>query len=129
MSNEYKAGQRYRVIKPGASISGMKPIAPNVQQGFVRKLQVGDVLTCRGTSMTFGDGVPIVKWADEKNEWICNDADFSPSTGGMWNRRPDDSYLEPIESAGVVQPATAGQRAEAPASVGATSADSRTTEK
>lgn len=95
----FKKGQKFRVIKAGAKISGMVPIAPWTQQGFRRELEVGDVLTCRGSSMTAGDGVPAIKWADEKDDWICNDPLFYPQLdNGMWTGQyPARGYLEPID--------------------------------
>jgi hypothetical protein len=95
--SDFKKGQRYRVTKSGAALSGMKPIAPYAQQGWAQRLGIGDVITCAGVSMTFGDGVPVVKWRGANNEWLANDCEFKPSAGGMWNQVPDASYLELVE--------------------------------
>jgi hypothetical protein len=95
---DFRAGRKFRVIKAGASIDGMVPIAPYCQQGFRKPLPVGTILTCRGSGMTFGDGVPAVKWADEHDQWICNDAVFEPTKGGMWGGQlPADGYVEPVD--------------------------------
>lgn len=94
---DYKKGQRYRVVKAGAHLHGMQPVAPCVQQGWRKDLKVGDILTCQGESMTFGDGVPALKWADEDGQWLANDCLFSPIQGGMWGGQvPEDGYLEPV---------------------------------
>lgn len=94
---EQLKGRRFLVVRPGAKLTGMQPIAPNVQQGWEKKLGVGDVLTCAGVSMTFGDGVPVVKWLDAEGNHLANDCTFSPSTGGMWNMAPADGYLELLD--------------------------------
>ena len=95
---KYEKGKRYRVVKAGAQLRGMQPTGPNVQRGWGKDLEVGDVLTCLGTSMTFGDGVPALKWADENGEWLANDCRFSPVQGGMWSGQiPVDGYLELVE--------------------------------
>lgn len=94
MSTTYEAGKRYRVIKEGARLEGMKPVAPYCQQGWSQDLHVGDVITCGRTSMTFGDGVPALKWLDENGEWIANDCLFRPVQGGMWGGQiPVEGYL------------------------------------
>lgn len=90
----FTKGKRYRVIKNGARITGMVSLGYGAFTGFSCKLPIGTIITCSGSSMSFGDGVPLVKWTDEKGNFICNDAEFSPSVGGMWNRQPDSSYLE-----------------------------------
>ena len=57
----------------------------------------GDILTCAGSSMTFGDGVPALKWTDENGDWIANDCTFTPVQGGMWSGQiPEDGYLEEV---------------------------------
>lgn len=97
-AKDYITGSRWRVVKPGASIVGMKPDGPGCFRGFRLDLAVGTVLTCLGVSMTFGDGVPALKWGDADGHWICNDALFEPHVGGMWEGLPPDpSYIEPVE--------------------------------
>jgi hypothetical protein len=96
-ARDYKKGQRYRVIREGARLRGMQPVGPHTQQGWRRELEVGDVITCLGTSMTFGDGVPAVKWGDEDGAWLANDCIFSPASGGLWGGQPPaDGYLEEV---------------------------------
>ena len=88
-------GAKFRVIKKGAYISGMKPIAPYASQGHHEHLDVGRILTCAGSSMTHGDGVSAVKWLDADGNWICNDALFSHVIGGMWGGQiPEPGWLE-----------------------------------
>lgn len=95
--HDYRKGRKFRVIKNGARLTGLKPSGPWAQIGWGRILREGDVLTCAGESMTFGDGVPVIKWLDENGQWMANDCEFSPSIGSLWFSRPDPSYLEPID--------------------------------
>ena len=93
--DQFVRGAQFKVIKPGAWISGTRPIAPYTRQGHREILDVGRVLTCAGSSMTAGDGVPAVKWLDEKGRYICDDAIFSHVIGGMWGGQlPEPGWLE-----------------------------------
>lgn len=93
----YEKGKKYRVVKAGGKLWGMKPTAPYVQQGWGMNLSVGDIITCGGTSMTFGDGVPAMKWLDADGKWLANDCTFSPVKGGMWGGQlPEDGFLEEV---------------------------------
>ena len=83
----YRRGSKWRVVKPGARIVGMKSSGSFSFTGFALDLPVGTVLTCEGSSMTFGDGYPVLKWRDENNRPICMDAEIQGN--------PAD-YLEPI---------------------------------
>jgi hypothetical protein len=97
MSEKYEKGRRYRVVKAGAKLSGMKPVAPYCEQGWGKELEIGEVITCAGTAMTFGDGVPAMKWHDADGRWLANDCLFSPVKGGMWGGQvPEDGYLEEV---------------------------------
>ena len=89
----YKAGERYRVIRDGCKLFGMTPIHGG-HQGWSMRLAKGEIITCQGKSMTFGDGVPVVKWADANGKFLAADCEFHPSTGGMWSQRPQDDCLE-----------------------------------
>lgn len=95
--SKFIKGQKWRVIKDGSSLSGMQPI-PGGQQGWGKRLAVGDVLTCAGVSMSFGDGVPLVKWLDENGKYLANDCEFLPAVGGMWNMHPNLDFLELVQS-------------------------------
>lgn len=96
--SDFKQGTRWRVVREGARLWGMVPIAPYAQQGWQRQLRVGDVLTCGGMGMTFGDGVNAIKWLGENGEWLANDCLFEPVKGGMWGGQvPGDGYLERLE--------------------------------
>ena len=94
----FKAGRKFEVVEPGCHIWGMTPTAPYTQTGFRLDLQPGDVITCRGSSMTSGDGVPAIKWADKDCQWICNDPTFSPALdNSMWSGvYPMRGYLTPL---------------------------------
>lgn len=95
---KYEKGRRYRVVRDGARLTGMQPIDRNAQQGWRKDLVVGDILTCLGTSMTRGDGVPALKWGDETGQWMANDCIFSPVSGGIWSGQvPVDGYLEEVQ--------------------------------
>jgi hypothetical protein len=86
-----------RVIREGARLTGMVPVAPYTQQGWSKQLHVGDVITCAGSGMTFGDGVPALKWKDENGQWLANDCIFQPVQGGMWSGQiPEDGYLQEV---------------------------------
>lgn len=94
---DYRVGARYRVLRPGARLSGMMPTGPYCQKGWRRDLEPGDVLTYKGRSMTFGDGVPAMKWAGPDGEWLANDCTIWPYQGGMWGGMvPMDGLLEEV---------------------------------
>lgn len=94
----YEKGRRYRVVRAGARLRGMQPAGRGCQRGWRKDLAVGEILTCSGTSMTFGDGVPALKWADEDGKWLANDCIFDPVAGGMWSgQKPVEGYLELVE--------------------------------
>lgn len=93
----YEKGKRYRVVKAGAKLYGMKPTSPHCQRGWAKDLSVGEILTCAGSSMTCGDGVPALKWQDENGKWLANDCIFNPIKGGMWGGQvPEDGFLEEV---------------------------------
>ena len=95
------SGKKFRVVREGARLCGFKPAGPHCQQGWRRDLQVGEVITCGGESMTFGDGVPAIKWLDADGKWIANDCLFHPVKGGMWGGQiPEDGYLEEVSDEG-----------------------------
>lgn len=94
---QYEKGKKYRVVKEGAKLWGMKPVAPYCETSWGKDLEVGEVLTCAGTSMTFGDGVPALKWKDENGNHLANDCCFKPAKGGMWGGEiPEDGFLEEV---------------------------------
>jgi hypothetical protein len=98
---DFRAGQRWRVIKEGAYLWGWQPCGPGAQQGWRQTLAVGTILTCSGSSMSSGDGVPIVKWADEHGKPLAGDCEFQPAIGSMWSSAPADGYLEIVLPASV----------------------------
>lgn len=98
----FENGRKFRVVVAGLKVSGMKPVAPYTQQGWSEQLPIGTVLTCDGTSMTFGDGVPALKWRDAHGSFICNDALIEPHMPGMWSGMyPIPGTMEPIEFPGL----------------------------
>lgn len=97
----FRDGQRWRVIKAGASLWGWKPCGPGARQGWRQELAVDTVITCAGRSMSSGDGVPLIKWTDENGNHLAGDCEFRPETGGMWASAPADGYLELVLPASV----------------------------
>lgn len=102
----YERGKKYRVVKEGGRLWGMKPTAPYCQTSWSKNLEVGEVLTCAGTSMTTRpffaaacrSGVPAMKWLDENGNHLANDCLFMPVKGGMWGGQlPEDGFLEEIQ--------------------------------
>lgn len=95
----YEKGKRYRVVKEGCRLWGMKPTAPYCQQGWSKKLSVGEIITCAGYSMTCGDGILALKWNDENGQWIANDCLFQPIKGHeIWStQEPEEGFLEEIQ--------------------------------
>ena len=55
-------------------------------------------LLCNGVQMTFGDGVPVVKWLTKDGKWIANDCEFLPKQGGMWFGVPHHEHLVPTSA-------------------------------
>lgn len=94
LQRDFKKGQKWRVCAHGVHLWGMKPI-PGGQQGRQAPAPLSTVLTCAGVCMTFGDGVPVVKWTDANGQWIANDCIMSPAEGGMWSSAPADGTLQP----------------------------------
>lgn len=97
----FRDGQRWKVIKAGASLWGWRPCGPGAQEGWRHNLSVGDIITCRGRSMSGGDGVPLIKWADADGKHLTGDCEFNPHTGGMWSSAPADGYLELVLQDGI----------------------------
>lgn len=95
---QFTRDKKFRVVREGCRISGMKTIAPWTRQGFRLDLKPGDILTCDGESQSRGDGASVVKWRDHKGDWICEDALFYPYAGGMWGGHlPEPGCLEEVE--------------------------------
>lgn len=92
----FTVNRRFRIIKSGGSLYGMRAIRGG-QQGWRKMLDVDEVITCKDSSMTFGDGVPAVKWADANGIRLAHDCLFWPVIGGMWGGQiPMPGYLEPV---------------------------------
>jgi hypothetical protein len=96
---KYDKGRRYRVARSGSRLCGMKPgsSAESYSSCYIQ-LEVGDVLTCAGDSMTMGDGWPAVKWLDAEGNHIAHDCTFWPQQGGYGICRPKDGYLVPMDT-------------------------------
>lgn len=93
---DFRDGQRWKVIKEGARLSGWRPCGPGAQEGWGLDLPIGAIISCKGRSMSGGDGVPLIKWADENGKHLAGDCEFHPHAGGMWASAPTDGYLELI---------------------------------
>ena len=91
-THSYQRGQKYRVIRAGASLHGVKVSHLWNMKRWSMRLPIGTVITCCGPSMAHGDGIEIIKWADAAGNSLAIDCAFSPSEGV----RPDDSYLQPF---------------------------------
>ncbi len=96
----FERGRRFRVAAEGCAIVGFK-WAENVTGLPARvcervPLARGEVIICEGRHWTRGDGAPVVMWSRADGTPFCEDAEFSPSTGDMWHRRPAEGCLEPL---------------------------------
>jgi|JI10StandDraft_1071094.scaffolds.fasta_scaffold790149_3 hypothetical protein len=102
--SDFVDGSRWKVTQAGARLFGWKPI-PGGHEGWVLTLEPGMILTCAGSSMTMGDGVPAIKWRGENGEFLASDCTFSPVKGGMWGGQiPEDGFLERLEGDSAVVP-------------------------
>lgn len=94
---KYEKDRRYRVARTGARLCGMKlGSCPESYSSCYIELEVGDVLTCAGDSMTMGDGWWAVKWLDAEGNHIAYDCTFWPQKGGFGIQVPEDGYLVPM---------------------------------
>lgn len=95
--SQFVRGKQFRCLVP-VKLWGMQPAGPGVQRGWSAVMPEGTVLTCAGESMTFGDGVPAVKWLDENGKHIANDCLVRDVVGGMWGGQlPRPGLLEVVE--------------------------------
>jgi hypothetical protein len=95
----FTKGRRFRVAAAGVTLHGTQPVRGGGHQGWKKVLSVGDVLTCDGTSMTSGDGVPAVKWRGAGGEYLAGDCTAARVIGGTWDGQvPAPGQLEPIGS-------------------------------
>ena len=94
LKHRYPEGAKFRVVKPGAYLSGMRPIAPSAFQGARIDLAVGDVIEVSRVAPGWGSdpGPPIVQWKADMNF-----PEFRPQVGSFWFPEPDDTYLERVE--------------------------------
>jgi hypothetical protein len=92
---QFVRGDRYRVVREGCYLRGMRPIGPGVESLWRRELGAGDVITCAGVAMTAGDGVPVVQWLDEDGTRLANDCEFQPDDGRTWGSMPVEGFLLP----------------------------------
>lgn len=99
IQQDFKKGQQWRVNRDGCYLVGMRPLAPYAQTGWRQEAPHNTVLTCAGSLMTQGDGVPVIKWLDRDGNWLANDCEFRPSGGGMWANAPLDGTLAPWSDA------------------------------
>jgi hypothetical protein len=94
------AGSLWRVVREGASLSGMTPGDGPWMRGWGRDLAVGEVVVCLGIHSGWGsDPVPEAHFATEDSiEARASFVNILPQ-GGMWQAWPVDGYLERIEEA------------------------------
>lgn len=92
---EYAPGARFVVAREWCWLDGMQPAGRGAFTGWRRDLHIGDVIEVATIGMTFGDGVPAIKWGDENGEWLASDCTFRPVQGGMWGGQvPADGCLQ-----------------------------------
>jgi len=93
-------GDRFKVTKSGASLSGMKPIAPYTKQGCRITLSPGDEIEYLGTGYSGGsDGIDIHKFrlVDQSQPDALYCVEFRPTASrDWWDTRPDMTFLEAI---------------------------------
>ena len=94
----FERGARYRVIREGCYLRGMKPIGPGVETLWRRDLRVGDIITCAGSAFTAGDGVPIIRWCNADGKPLANDCEFQPDNGRKWGSLPAEGFLVRVDS-------------------------------
>jgi hypothetical protein len=87
-ARELKTGEKYRVVKPGASLQWWKPCGPNCQQGASLKLAIGDVITYDCSA--YGGGSDDVYYNYFKKDGQLGQ--FWPNNWGTC----DTSFLEPV---------------------------------
>lgn len=93
---QFKKGVKFRCLTP-IRITGMRSRGPRCWQGYGETFPAGSILTCLGESMTFGDGVPAIKWGREDDQVICMDALIEDVVGGMWGGQiPTPGLLEVV---------------------------------
>jgi hypothetical protein len=97
LREDYRLGRKFRIVKEGASIRGLLPAGPWCSRGHRVDLPVGTVITCMGVGWSRGDGAPIIRWRSENHEAFCEEAEFHPNNGDMWNCLPEDGYLTPMD--------------------------------
>lgn len=94
-------GARYRVLKPGARLTGWKPIAPWTQAGASVALEPGDVLEYLGMQYSGGsDGIDVhaFRLVSREHENVPYCTDFSPKHPDrktIFDTRPDPTFLAP----------------------------------
>jgi hypothetical protein len=99
-SSDWPKGKKFRLLKAGY-LDGMIPMRlhPNAHQGWQQQLSVGDVITCEGYGPGWGSdpgyGVHF-STPQSKAEHVVF-AEFRPMAGGLFNYRPADGWLEPVE--------------------------------
>lgn len=91
-------GRRFRVIAPGAKLSGLVSIGPSAWRGWDQSLTVGDVIECLGFVMGWGsDNIPQAMFRTEESmEAKASYVHFYPEKG-MWSPYPREGFLEPVE--------------------------------
>lgn len=94
---QFTRGRRFRARQP-FTLWGMQPSGPWSQTSWRLAIPPGTILTCAGESMTFGDGVPAIKWTDADGNYLAIDCCVDDIVGGMWGGQiPRPGLLKPLD--------------------------------
>jgi hypothetical protein len=92
-------GARFRVVKAGARLSWMVPVAAFAHSGGGRPLEVGEVIESRGFIMGWGsDNIPECNFTVVEGEPLPENAVhvvFKPDHA-FWSPWPAEGWLEPV---------------------------------
>lgn len=96
----YAPGTRFRITKEGARLHGFTPSGPSSFDGWTQQLHIGDVLTCTGFGPGWGGdpGYGIEFSTERSRADGALHCDVSPRRGGVWNYRPDPSFLQAVDT-------------------------------
>jgi len=102
---ELVKGRRYRVARPGARLTGWKPVAPYAQQGCAVSLEVGDEVEYIGMRYSGGsDGIDVHAFAlrsrETEDSRCCTEfLPRHPDRQTIFDTRPHPEFLEALPEA------------------------------